>query len=154
MELNQAPVRDVRKVMTGTNGMVYDQEGNALVSIMDFQAQASITNASYQPLGTFVERSLPTSAKVTITFTEVIVQSGLFFQQIMEGMRTGIFPYYNFRGVMKSPYDDSEEQVVYRDCVPDGTIDIQNMTTGEIYKRSWSFVCNQVPDLQSALRNG
>ena len=49
--------------------------------------------------------------------------------------------------------DGSEEQVVYRDCVPDGNIDIQNMQVGELYKRPWSFIVNKPPELQALLRN-
>ena len=55
--------------------------------------------------------------------------------------------------MVRSPYNDSEEQIVYRDCVPDGNIDIQNMQVGEMYKRPWSFVVNQPPELQSYLQN-
>jgi len=31
--------------------------------------------------------------------------------------------------------------------VPDGTIDLQNLTPGEIIKRSWSFRVNATPEM-------
>lgn len=94
-----------------------------------------------------------TSYKVTLTMTEIVVTNSKFFQLIMEGLKTHAMPVLNFRGMVRSPYDGSEEQVVYRDCVPDGTIDIQNMQPGELYKRNWSWVVNQPPEAQSLLQN-
>jgi len=151
LELNKFPVVDVRKVMSGKDGMLYDQDGNPMVAVESFSSQANVTNSTFQPLGSAMERSAMTSYNVKLTLTEIVVQSGLFFQSIMEGLRTSKMPVFNFRGVMHSPYEDAKEEVVYRDCVPDGTIDIQNMTVGDLYKRAWSFNCNQSPDLQSSL---
>ena len=94
-----------------------------------------------------------TSYKVTLTMTEIVVVNSKFFQLLMEGLKTHKMPVLNFRGMVRSPYDSSEEQVVYRDCVPDGTIDIQNMQPGELYKRAWNWVVNQPPELQSLLQN-
>lgn len=151
--LNAAPGVDVRKVMSGKDGALYDDEGTLLVSVESFQSQVAITNQTYQPLGTAQERSTMTSYKVTLTMTEIVVTNSKFFQLIMEGLKTHVMPVLNFRGMVRSPYDGSEEQVVYRDCVPDGTIDIQNMQPGELYKRNWSWVVNQPPEAQSLLQN-
>ena len=151
--VNNSPIVDVRKVMTGKDGALYDGDGNLLVSMEGYQAQVAITNQTYQPLGDAQEHSTMTSYKVTLTFTEIVVEDSKFFKLLMEGLKTHRMPVFNFRGSVRSPYDDSEEQVVYRDCVPDGTIDIQNMAVGELYKRAWSFVVNQPPELQSFLQN-
>lgn len=151
--LNAAPGVDVRKVMSGKDGALYDDEGTLLVSVESFQSQVAITNQTYQPLGTAQERSTMTSYKVTLTMTEIVVTNSKFFHLIMEGLKTHAMPVLNFRGMVRSPYDGSEEQVVYRDCVPDGTIDIQNMQPGELYKRNWSWVVNQPPEAQSLLQN-
>jgi len=153
MILNNAPAADIRKVMSGKDGALYDGDGNLLVSVESFQSSVSITNQSYTPLGSAQERSTMTSYKVTLTFSEIIVEDGAFFRMIMDGLKNNRMPVLNFRGMVRSPYDNSEEQVVYRDCVPDGTIDIQNMQPGELYKRSWSWIVNQPPELQSLLQN-
>ena len=142
--LNAAPGVDVRKVMSGKDGALYDDEGTLLVSVESFQSQVAITNQTYQPLGTAQERSTMTSYKVTLTMTEIVVTNSKFFQLIMEGLKTHAMPVLNFRGMVRS---------VYRDCVPDGTIDIQNMQPGELYKRNWSWVVNQPPEAQSLLQN-
>lgn len=153
MIVNTAPAIDVRKVMSGKDGALYDEDGNMLVSVESFQSQVNITNQTYQPLGSAQERSTMTSYKVTLTMSEIVVVNSTFFRLLMEGLKTGQMPVLNFRGMVRSPYDRSEEQVVYRDCVPDGTIDIQNMQPGELYKRSWNWVVNQPPEPQSLLQN-
>jgi hypothetical protein len=151
--LNNRPVVDVRKVMSGKDGAMFDEKGQLMATMENFTAQVAINNATYQPLGDAQEHSTMTSYKVTLTFTEIIVEDSKFFKDLIKGLSQHRMPSYNFRGMMRSPYDGSEEQVVYRDCVPDGTIDIQNMTVGELYKRNWSFIVNRPPDLQSLLQN-
>lgn len=151
--VNNRPTVDVRKVMSGKDGALYDDRGNLMATAENFVAQVSINNATYQPLGDAQEHAAMTSYKVTLSFSEIIVNDSAFFRAIIKGLQEHRMPAFNFRGMMRSPYDNSEEQIVYRHCVPDGTIDIQNMTVGELYKRAWSFVVNQPPDLQSLLQN-
>lgn len=150
--INSAPQIDVRKVLSGKDGALYDEDGNLLVSVESFQSRASITNQTYQPLGTAQERAGMTSYRVTIQMTQVVVEDDRFFQLIMEGLRTHKMPVFNLRGMVRSPYNDSEQQIVYRDCVPDGDIDIQNMQPGELFKRNWNWICNQPPEAQGLIQ--
>lgn len=151
--VNSSPTVDVRKVMSGKDGALYDEDGNMLVEVESYQSQISVTNTTYQPLGNAQERSAMTSYRVTLTFTEVVVQDSKFFKLIMNGLKNHKMPVLNFRGMVRSPYDNSKEQVVYRACVPDGTIDIQNMQPGELYKRTWNWIVNEPPELQTLLKN-
>jgi hypothetical protein len=48
----------------------------------------------------------------------------------------------------------ADGRYVFRGCVPDGDIDIANVTPGEIINRAWSFRVNEVPDLQELLDTG
>ncbi|MBO8169348.1 MAG: endoglucanase [Thermoanaerobacteraceae bacterium] len=48
----------------------------------------------------------------------------------------------------------ADGRYVFRDCVPDGTIDVANVRTGEVITRSWSFRVNQPPELQELLDSG
>lgn len=48
----------------------------------------------------------------------------------------------------------SDGRYVFRNCVPDGDIDIANITSGEIVNRAWSFRVNDPPDLQELLDSG
>ena len=59
-------------------------------------------------------------------------------------------PYWNFQGVIVGR-NGSEQRVVYSECVPSGQIDLQNVTTGDVIKRSWNFAVNKPPALQSLL---
>lgn len=43
---------------------------------------------------------------------------------------------------------------IFRNCVPDGAIDIVNVSPGEIIRRAYSFRVNSPPDLQSLLDAG
>jgi len=43
---------------------------------------------------------------------------------------------------------------IFRSCVPDGAIDIANITSGDIVNRAWSFRVNEPPDLQELLDSG
>lgn len=43
---------------------------------------------------------------------------------------------------------------IFRNCVPDGAIDIANVTPGDIINRSWSFRVNMPPELQSQVDSG
>ncbi len=48
----------------------------------------------------------------------------------------------------------ADGRYIFRDCVPDGAIDIANVTSGDIISRSWSFRVNEPPELQELLDSG
>lgn len=48
----------------------------------------------------------------------------------------------------------ADGRYVFRQCVPDGNIDIANVKTGDIITRAWSFRVNEPPDLQKELDSG
>ncbi|MFF2887018.1 endoglucanase [Paenibacillus sp. NPDC057967] len=48
----------------------------------------------------------------------------------------------------------SDARYIFRDCVPDGSIDIANVQPGEILQRAWSFRVNNAVDLQQMLDKG
>ncbi len=48
----------------------------------------------------------------------------------------------------------SDARYVFRNCVPDGKIDIANVKTGDLITREWSFRVNSPPELQSLLDSG
>ena len=151
MPLNESAVLDSRKVMSGKDGALYDEEGTMLATMENFQSQVAVNNATYQPIGDAQEHGAMTSYRVTLNFTEIVVADSKFITDLIEGLKNHRMPAWTFRGMMRSPYNDSEEQVVYRECVPDGNIDIQNMQVGELYKRPWSCIVNRPPDLQKLL---
>ena len=48
----------------------------------------------------------------------------------------------------------ADGRYIFRSCVPDGAIDIANVTSGDIINRSWSFRVNEPPELQERLDSG
>lgn len=101
--LNNAPIVDVRKVMSGKDGGLYDENGTLLVSTESFQSSVAVNNQTYQPLGDAQEHGTMSSYKVTLQFSEIIVETSEFFKQLMEGLRTHRMPVWNFRGMVRSP---------------------------------------------------
>ena len=43
---------------------------------------------------------------------------------------------------------NNEEHQVFRECIPDGSVDLMSLKPGEIIKRQWSFRVNSTPQLQ------
>lgn len=146
---NRAPI-DARKVLTGKDGALYNDEGVMLATVETFQTQVNVTNAKYQPLGDAQEHEVFQSYGVTLTFTEVVIADERFIQELFEAMKTGVMPAWNFQGVVKGR-NGSEQRMIYRQCVPSGTIDLQNLSVGDTIKRAWSLFVNDPPELQSLL---
>jgi len=48
----------------------------------------------------------------------------------------------------------ADGRYIFRSCVPDGSIDIANVTSGDIINRAWSFRVNEPPELQELLDSG
>lgn len=48
----------------------------------------------------------------------------------------------------------SDGRYIFRNCTPDGNIDIINVQPGEIINREWSFRVNMPPEIQEALDAG
>ncbi len=146
---NRAPI-DARKVLTGKDGALYNDEGVMLATVETFQTQVNVTNAKYQPLGDAQEHEVFQAYGVTLTFTEVVIADERFIQELFQGMKSGVMPAWNFQGVVKGR-NGSEQRMIYRQCVPSGTIDLQNLSVGDTIKRAWSLFVNDPPELQSLL---
>lgn len=146
---NRGPI-DTRHLTTGKDGMLFDEAGELLATMETYQTQTNYTNASYQPLGDAQEHAVMSGYKVTLTFTECVVESSSMFQELFKSMQSGQPVMWTFQGTQKGR-NGSEERIIYRDCVPDGAIDLQNVTIGDIYKRAWSLVVNRPPELQNLL---
>jgi len=146
---NRGPI-DTRNVLTGKDGALYNDAGVMLATVESFQAQVSVTNAKYQPLGDMQEHEAPQSYSVTLTFSQIIIEDDAFIQEFMKALADGTLPCWNFQGVMKGR-NGSEQRMNYRSCVPSGTIDLQNVTVGDVLKRAWSFFVNEPPALQKLL---
>lgn len=148
--LNQRGPIDTRKVLTGKDGALYNDAGVMLATVESFQAQVNVTNAKYQPLGDAQEHEAFQAYSVTLTFSQIVIEDDAFIVEFMNALKEGTMPSWNFQGLMKGR-NGSEQRMNYRSCVPSGTIDLQNVTVGDILKRAWSFSVNEPPALQKLL---
>lgn len=148
---NTQSILDVRKLITGKDGQLYitlsDGTQIFLSEVDTFQAQLSVTNTDVQPVGSALSFAVTTGYSVTLTLTEMVVRDDVMLTKLFEDLAMGLFPSFDFQGKMRRR-DGQEQRQIFRNCVPDGTIDLMNLTPGEVIKRAWSFRVNATPELQ------
>jgi hypothetical protein len=147
---NRGPI-DTRKALTGKDGALFNDAGTMLATVETFQTQVNVTNSKYQPLGDAQEHEVFQAYGVTLTFTEIVIEDEGFIRELFNAFSTGVMPEWSFQGVVQGR-NGSEQRMVYRDVVPSGTIDLQNLSVGDVIKRAWSLFVNSPPELQSLLR--
>ena len=152
--VNTAAVENSRHVRSGKDGGLYNGKGQLLASMETFQSQMNVNNQKYQPLGSNQEYEANIGYGVTLTFTETVVEDNEFINELLEFQNTGIIPDWTFQGVIKSLTGAYEERLVYPRCIPSGNIDLQNVSSGDIIKRSWSLYCNGKVAQQGKLQKG
>lgn len=146
---NRGP-QDTRFAITGKDGVIYDGNGTLLATVESYQAQVNVTNATYQPLGDAQEHSVFQSYKVSLTMSQVLVEDDGLIQDVFEMMQSGQQPDWTFQGVLYGR-NGTTQRVNYRGVVPDGNVDLQNVSVGDIIKRAWNMAVNDPPELQSLL---
>ena len=148
--LNDQSILDVRKIISGKDGQLFvtSKKGvNIFLAEVDaFQTQISPVNTDYQPIGSALIPAINTGYSVTLTLTEAVVRDDVMLSELISDLQSGFFPSFDFTGKMRRR-DGQAERIVYRNCIPDGTIELQNLTPGEIVKRSWSFRVNATPEM-------
>ena len=148
--INTRAAGDSRFARTGKDGAFYNSDGVLLATVESFTSNVNYNNASYSVLGNAQELETANTFKVTLTMSQIVVEDDAFIQELTKAMESQIMPVWNFQGTLKGR-NDSEERMVYRDCIPSGQIDLQNVTTGDVIKRAWNFAVNRPPKLQSLL---
>lgn len=151
--MNQGASRDARYTLSGRDAMLYDALGNELASMESFSSQINVTTQNYQPLGTPMERKVIISYGVSLTMSQIVIEDDQFIREFLEAIESGIMPNWNFQGVIEGN-NGSQQRIIYRQCIPDGAIDLQNVSVGDIIKRNWTFAVNEPPELQSLLAAG
>lgn len=139
---------DPRKVMTGHDGKLYitvDGVSQFMANVDTFQAQINFTNTDFQPVGNLQNFAISTGFTCTLTYTEAVISDDLVIGPILEALAEGKVPTFDFRGTLNRSYDSQGQELTYGNCVPDGAFDIQNLTPGEVIKRSTSYRVNSIP---------
>ena len=130
---NERAAGDSRHARTGKDGAFYSEDGVLLATVDTFTSNVNYNNVA-----------------VSLTMSQIVVEDDQFFVEVMEALETQIPPHWNFQGSLLGR-NGSEERVVYKECIPSGQIDIQNVTVGDVIKRNWNFFVNRPPKLQSLL---
>jgi hypothetical protein len=143
---------DTRKIIPGYNGKLFDDSGNFFAQIPTFNTQININNTDYQPAGSPQVAAFMVSYTVSLTLTETVVADDVLFTKFMDALKNGEQVVFNFQGKLQAP-GGKFERLIYRECVPDGTIDLQKVEPGTIIDRAWSMRVNQPPDLQEYIKS-
>lgn len=150
MITNNQAVADARYARTGRDGALYNSKGLLIATVDTFSSKASVSTQQYRPIGTFQDQNIPVTVGCTLTFSQYVVEDDTLIQEFMAFLQNGVLPEWNFSGVVKGD-NGTEERIVYRNCVPNGDVDLQNVTPGELIKRSWTFQCNAMPEMEKTL---
>lgn len=151
MAINNRAAGDSRYARTGKDGAFYNKDGKLLASVETFSSNVTFTNAKYSVLGDPQEHETSASFAVILTMTQVVIEDDSFIIDLMESLKTGVMPVWDFQGSLMGRDNGSEERIIYRDCVPSGQVDLQNIVVGDTIKRSWNFFVNRPPKLQNYL---
>lgn len=141
---------DSRHARTGKDGAFYNADGVLLATVDSFQSNVNYNNAKYNVLGDAQEHETANTYAVNLTMSQIVVEDDAFIQELMTALETQEIPRWDFQGSLLGR-NGSEERVVYRDCIPSGQVDIQNISVGDVIKRQWNFFVNRPPKLQSLL---
>jgi hypothetical protein len=140
---------DPRKIRSGHHGEFYDGDGTFLAEVPTFQAIVNVSNTDYQPAGSIMSVAVMQGVSVTLTFTETHVKDARL-ASILAALKRGEQPTLNFQGVVRGP-DGTDGRYVFRQCVPDGNIDLVNVQPGQILERATNWRVNELPDIQGLL---
>lgn len=147
---NAQAAGDSRHARTGKDGAFFDKDGVMLATVESFTSNVNWSNAKYSVLGDAQEHETANTFAVNLTMSQIVVEDDRFIEELMTALETQIMPTWDFQGTLLGR-NDSEERVVYRDCIPSGQVDIQNIAVGDVIKRNWNFFVNRPPKLQSLL---
>lgn len=139
---------DPRNLMTGHDGRLYitvNGQSVIMANVDTFQAQINFSNIDFNPVGDRWTYPVPGNQSGTLTITEAVITDEYTLGPVLEAIRNGEVPTYQFRGVLDRPYDGQKEDITYKTCIPDGSWDVQNLTPGDVLKRALNFRIGEVP---------
>lgn len=149
--LNDQSIIDVRKIVTGKDGQLFvtDSSGNQifLAEVNTFHSQINFQNTAYHPVGSALEYQVNTGYGVTLSLTETVIRDDVLLTNLISDLLNGYVPTYDFQGKLNRAYDGQVSRHVFRNCLPTGSVDLMNVTPGQIIQRPWTFAVNATPEL-------
>ncbi len=148
--MNQQAFADARNVVSGKDGQIFATTSQGkqvcLGSVTDFQATINVMNKDYQPIGSVLSFAVNTGYSIQLTMNEVVIQDDVLLGELLDEVAQGYMPIFDFQGKL-SRRDGSTHRQVFRNCVPDKTVNLLTITPGTITERKWSFRVNAAPEL-------
>ena len=141
------------ELMTGKDGKLFVEVNGKnyfLAEINTFAVNMNFNVVEKQPVGDPVVKRIPTGVTFDLTFTEMVVRDDLIMEPLLESIRNGKIPVYNFQGMCEKP-DGQEQRMAFNNAVPNGTFGLMNLTPGEVIEREQSYALNEVPKYISSL---
>ena len=124
---NERAAGDARQARTGKDGAFYNKDGVLLASVEQFSSNVNWNNAKYSVLGDAQEHETANTFSVSLTMSQIVIEDDAFIVELTEAMKTQIMPVWDFQGSLLGR-NNSEERMIYRDCVPSGQVDLQNVS--------------------------
>lgn len=148
--INNQSILDITRLISGKDGQLFITTRNVsqlfLAEVDTFQAQFNPSNTDVQPVGSYLSYAVPISYTVTLTMSELVVRDDITLKVLFEDLKEGYNPSFDFQGKMRRR-DGGMARQIFRYCIPDGTIDLMNLTPGDVIKRQWSFRVNSIPEM-------
>lgn len=141
---------DPRNTRTGKDGVIYSEDGKLIAEAQEFSSKVNFSNAKVNFLGDAQDHEALQNYGVTLTLKKLVIRDESYFQELIASMQGGYGVHWTFQGVVYGR-DGSQQRIIYRDCVPSGDIDIQNINVSDVFSRTWNLFCNLPPELQSTL---
>lgn len=142
---------DSRKVLTGSDARIYATVNGTptlLAEAQSFTAALNPSNADVQTLGNQLIGAVTGGWTVTLSVTEYVVRDDIMLEPLIAALKSGARISYDFQGVLdRTSIDGQESRQVFRDCIPDGTFNLLNLTPGEPVTRETSFRGNAFPEI-------
>lgn len=143
------------ELMRGTDGILFVEYNGTNIELLEVENYAITMNfaaAEKQYVGSPVVRSVPTGVSFALTITESVVRDEPIINVILDAIRNGKFPVFNFQSKLVKP-DGQEQRYALNNAVPSGEFGLQNVTPGEICSRALNFALNDIPDTISSIKS-
>lgn len=104
---------DTRKLMTGKDGKLFIEVDGVSVwyaCVEEFEINANFSNTEFQPAGDYQQYGVPTNIKFTLTFTEAVVRDDLMLVPLLEKVKQGKVPTFNFAGASEEPFSGGQQK--------------------------------------------
>lgn len=141
------------ELMTGKDGRLFVEfngQNTFLAEINTYSVVMNVNTAEKQPVGSILVHRIPTGVTFDLTYTEMVIRDDLVMEPLLEAIKNGQLPTYNFQGVAYKP-DGQEQRLAFNNAVPNGTFGLQTLTPGEVIEREQSFALNAIPSFISAI---